>query len=78
LTDELKPAKILALTVVMLHQRFDQACVLAIAQGFSIEPQVHVESADMGHLFVVQKQPRDSATDDRKLALKATQNLADF
>jgi hypothetical protein len=78
LTDELKPAKVPSLTIIMLHQRFDQARILAIAQSFGIETQVHVESADVRHLFVVQKQPRDSAADDRKLALKAAENLADF
>ncbi len=62
----------------MALKRADQGRVLAVAERFRVQTDVHVERADMRHVLVGQQQPRNRAADDGELALEATEDLADL
>jgi len=66
------------LFVVVPHQGLHKASIFAFPERLRVKPQVHVKSADMWHLMVVQKEPRHDATYHRVLAMEATENLPYF
>lgn len=62
----------------MFLEGFDEPGVFSVAQGGRIEAEVHVCGADVLHLGFAQQQPGNGATDDRKLAFEAAEDLADL
>jgi hypothetical protein len=74
----LEAPKSLALGIAMALKRADQGCVLAVAERFGVQADIHVERADMRHVLVGQQQPGNRATDDGELALEAAKDLADL
>ena len=78
LANQLEAPKPLALGVSMALKRADQGCVLAVAERFRVQADVHVERADMRHVLVGQQQPRNRAADDGELALETAEYLTDL
>src|ERR1700693_5922336 len=62
----------------MPHERFYQSRVFSIPESLCVQAEVNIESADMRHLLIVQKEPRHSPSDDCIFSLKAPENLTDF
>ena len=48
---ELKTAQVCSLTIALPLKRIDELCVLAIAQGFGIQAQIHIAGPDMAHVL---------------------------
>jgi hypothetical protein len=59
LANQLEAPKSLALGIAMALKRADQGCVLAVAERFGVQADVHVERAHMRHVLVGQQQPRE-------------------
>jgi hypothetical protein len=75
---QLESPEFLALCIPLAQQRFDQVRVLTIAQRFGIQTQVHIQGADVGHVFIAQQQPWHGAAYDGKTSLEASKDLSDF
>ena len=75
---KLKAGQMLPLVVALLQERLDKLRVLAIAQGFRIQTQIHVQGSDMWHIGFAQQQPGNGATDHGELALVASEDLTDL
>lgn len=79
LPDKLKAPKLLALGIAVTQQSIGQGDVFPIAQGLGIQAEVHVEGANVRHVFVVpQQQPRNGASHNGELPFEAPEDLADF
>ena len=48
---ELKTAQVCPLTIALPQKRVDELRVLAIAQGFGIQAQIHISGPDMAHIL---------------------------
>jgi hypothetical protein len=79
LTHELKLLELGALAVSVLHQAFDKILVFVLVlKGVRVERDVDIERANMGHVLVFEKKPRNGAADDSELAFVAPEDLAHF
>ena len=78
LANQLEAPQSLTLGVAVALESADQGGVLALAKRFGIQSHIHIEGADMRHVFVGQQQPGNRPADDGELAFEAAKNLADF
>ena len=49
-----------------------------VAQRFRVQPEVHVERADVWHILIAEQQPGYRTADDGEFSFEASQDLADL